>query len=119
MKAKTFEIRDDGTCIPVLAVQLEAGNQADSYLIARSGYGGNPRGNRPFVVIWPMSGGHGHASSDPYGHGAGGDRTWVTAHEHIEKYFNDLESGAVVDVEFIRGETTAPKLSDRIAGPFA
>lgn len=111
MKAKTFEIRDDGTCIPVLAVQLTADCEADLYLIERSGYGRNPRGPRPFVMIWPMASGTATATSDPNAHG-GGLRTWPTAHEYIEEHFNELQSGAVVDVEFIKGETTVPKASE-------
>jgi hypothetical protein len=31
------------------------------------------------------------------------------AHQWIEGHFHKLESGAVVDVEFILGETTEPK----------
>jgi len=37
----------------------------------------------------------------------------LKAHEYIEKCFDELESGAVVDVEYILGETNKMKQSER------
>jgi hypothetical protein len=49
---------------------------------------------------------------DPYSW-AGGARTMPTAHDYITKNFDTLKSGAVIDVEFITGETNTPRPSDR------
>lgn len=40
-------------------------------------------------------------------------RTMHVAHEYLKEHFDDLESGAVIDVEFILGETETPKRSER------
>ena len=37
------------------------------------------------------------------------------AHQFIINHFDDLESGAVVDAEFIRGESLEPKESEAAA----
>jgi hypothetical protein len=37
------------------------------------------------------------------------------AHHHIYEKWDSLEDGDVVDVEFILGETTKPKLSEKYA----
>jgi hypothetical protein len=40
------------------------------------------------------------------------DRTYKVAHKHIIEHFDELEDGAVIDVEYILGETEAPKKSE-------
>jgi hypothetical protein len=42
-----------------------------------------------------------------------GDRTYQIAHQYIVENWSVLESGAVVDVEHILGETDEPKVSER------
>jgi len=37
----------------------------------------------------------------------------TVAHAYIEKNFHNLNSGDVIDVEFILGETDKPKTSER------
>jgi hypothetical protein len=41
-------------------------------------------------------------------------RTFRAAHLYVEEHFDEIEDGAVVDVEFILGETAEPKVSERI-----
>jgi len=41
-------------------------------------------------------------------------RTMLEAHRHVAAHWNELQSGDVVDVEFILGETAAPKVSERV-----
>lgn len=112
MIAKTFEVRDRATFIPVLAVKLEPGCEADRYLLGRAGYSTLPGLQRNFVTLCRVDGGEGFATSDPYAW-TGHARTMTVAHKHIQEQFDQLESGAVVDVEFILGLTTEPKKSDR------
>lgn len=107
MIAKTFEVRDTATFIPMLAVQLNPTNEADRHLLARSGYGEVPEGQGEFVMLWSLNGGQ--AGYDPY---AWGNRTRQVAHRYICDNFDSLESGAVIDVQYILGETEAPKISE-------
>ena len=108
MKSKTFEIRDSATFIPVLAVKIDAfaEPEPDHYLLRRAGYGGTP-----CVIVVKLEGGGGYY--DPYDW-PGGTRTMTVAHEYITQQFDNLETGAVVDVEFILGETPTEKQSERL-----
>ncbi len=112
MIAKTFEVRDRATFIPVLAVKLEPGCEGDRYLFGRAGYGIFPEAQRRFVTVCRVDGGEGFATSDPHAW-TSHSRTMTLAHKHIEAHFDELPSGAVVDVEFLLGETPAPKQSER------
>ena len=53
-----------------------------------------------------------NATYDPFAWGSD-TRTYQVAHQYIIDHFDELESGAVVDVEFILKETTEPKKSER------
>lgn len=109
MEAKTFEIRDRSTFLPVLAVRLEPGNEQDGYLLDRAGFGPTPERQGEYVQLVRIAGGEGKSSCDPYDWG---NRSMTTAHQYIIDKWGDLDSGAVVDVEFILGETGAPKVSE-------
>lgn len=111
MITKTFEIRDRGTFVPVLAIKLEPGNAADRYLLARAGYCLTPEEQAQYVQLVRIEGGNGSSTCDPYDWG-GGARTLRIAHQYIIEHFDALDSGVVVDVEFILGETEAPKVSE-------
>lgn len=119
MIIKCFEVRDRATFVPVLAVQMvsavtyhERGEPhyrpkpAQDYLLGRCGYPTAP----PYLVLLTRLDGSGEATADPY---RWGNRTFTVAHDHITKNFDALADGAVVDVEFILGETAAPKRSER------
>ena len=120
MIVKAFELRDRGTFIPCLAVKMVPypegktetwDNEAERYLLRRAGYGFVI----PCVVLCRMeaSGVDRNATYDPFAWG-GGTRTYQIAHQYIIDHFDELESGAVVDVEFLLGETTQPKVSERL-----
>jgi hypothetical protein len=116
MKSKALEIRDKGTFIPALAVDMNpvsvdsygSANASDAqrYLLRRCGY---PCDGRPNVVLTRLDG-NGQATNDPY---AWGGRTWPNAHNWIIDHWENLNDGDVVDVEFILGETQTPKQSER------
>jgi hypothetical protein len=110
--AKTFEIRDKGTFIPALAIQLEPGCEADCYLLSRAGFGEHAAVQREYVLLAKIDGGSGKAICDPYDWGAA--RTMCVAHDYIIRHWSELASGALVDVEFILGETKSPKLSEAV-----
>jgi hypothetical protein len=109
MIAKTFEIRDRMTFIPALAVKIPPGCEADHYLLARAGFGEYDRGVR-VVLLKLVRNGSGCATSDPYSWPD--HRTMACAHDYITEEFDALESGTVIDVEYILGETSEPKRSE-------
>ena len=108
IETKTFEIRDVGTFIPVVAMRIAPfelpSDSADRYLMRRAGYGD------PLILLTRLDGDGTKALCDPYDWG---DRTWGTAHDYIAEKWFELESGAVIDVEFILGARSEPKHSER------
>ncbi len=130
MNTKLLEIRDKGTFIPVLAVDMNsepdpmveelARDEADlgpslqdhaarTYLLRRCGY---PCDGRPNIGITHLSADGKPFWNDPYGWGG---RTYPVAHNFIIEHWAELRDGDVVDVQFILGETAAPKKSERVA----
>ena len=104
---KVFEIRDHATRFSVLAIRMfphGAPDPAENAHLAACGYPPFPTA----VMIVRLDG-HGKSSVDPH---FWGDRTYATAHTYIQKHFNALPSGAVIDVRFILGETEAPAESE-------
>lgn len=110
MKIKVFEIRDEGTFIAALAVDMNAPEKDQHYLLRRCGY---PIDGRPNILLTRLDGSGGRASNDPY---YWGDRTWAVAHNHIIDNWEQLRDGDVVDVSFILGETARKKTSEMIEG---
>ena len=107
MKAKTFEIRDEGTFIPALAVDINPDNGEQRYLMRRCGY---PCDGRPNVILTNLNADGSKATNDPY---QWGGRTYPVAHNYIIEHWEELRDGDVIDVSFILGETAAPKRSER------
>lgn len=105
MIIKLFEVRDRATFLPVFALSTEPGNKEQAYLLRRVGF--NPAGDA--IVIARLNG-EDNSSADPY-HWR--DRTMQTAHLYITENFDKIKDGDVIDVEFILGETTQPKTSER------
>lgn len=111
METKCFEIRDDGTLIAVLAIKLVTDSEAENFLLARNGFWGHPVGEEPIIVISLP------AMECSYSQYKWKDtsRTMKVAHAHIRENFDALETGAVVDVEFLLGERATPKIAARLA----
>ncbi len=112
MESKLFEIRDSATFIPILAVRFTPANEQESYLLARSGYGLDPDYQGAYVILCRIVGGELDVGATP--NHWGGTRTLSTAHHYIINNWEELTSGDVVDVEFILGETSGPKVSERL-----
>jgi hypothetical protein len=111
MIAKALEIRDEGTFIPALAIDMNPTNDLQRYLLRRCGY---PCDGRPNIILTRLDGNGRHAFNDPYEYG---DRTWRHAHFWIIDHWHELKDGDVVDVEFILGETKQRKVSERVSAP--
>ncbi len=118
MQTKTFEIRDSGTFIPVLATKMRPDTEQDRYLFGRTGYGLTADEQAKYVIVVKIDGSGFGANYDPYSW-PGGARTMREAHHYIIDKFDELESGAVIDVQFILGETESPKTSEAMAGALA
>ena len=108
MESKTFEVRDAGTFIPCLAIRLNPVTDADFYLISRAGYGATVGDQKRYVLFGRLQA-ESEFQYDPF---AWGNRTMQTAHRYVVANFDKVESGEVVDVQFILSETSEPKLSE-------
>lgn len=107
METKLFELRDSATFIPVLAIKLKSRTEVDRWILARGGFA--PQDT--YVVLMSLT--RMKCEYDPLAWSRGG-RTYPVAHEHIRENWESLESGAVVDVELILGETKEIKVSERL-----
>ena len=109
LDSKVLEIRDSATHIPVLAIRMLAKNWIQSYYIhSRSGY---PRDGSAIAVVRLNDC---DGKCDPYSW-PGDTRTMQVAHNYICDHFDKLADGDVVDVEFILGEKSTKKVSERLA----
>jgi hypothetical protein len=95
-RVKLLEIRDRATFIPAMAIRVSG---ADGYLMRRAGF------KSPMVYLVALA--TERCCYDPYNWG---NRTMKGAHLFIAEHFDELKDGDVVDVEFILGESTAPKV---------
>lgn len=116
IESKLFEVRDSMTFIPVMAT-LMAPNEihndvtvGEKWLMRRAGYGG---GRCVILCRLNCAGVNDNASYDPYSWGAQ-TRTMTVAHNYIIEFWDKLESGDVIDVEYILGLRTEPKISERL-----
>lgn len=103
MKIKQLEIRDKGTFIPALAIEVSG---SDGYLLRRAGFGSS------LVILIHLEGMK--CNYDPY---EWGNRTMTEAHNYIQNSWNSLNDGDVVDVEFVLGEAAHPKTSEAVHSP--
>jgi len=126
MLCKALKIKDEGTFIAALAVDMNPyvillhedefkasldAYSARTYLLRRCGY---PCDGRPNILLTHLSANGTPAWNDPY---AWDCRTWQVAHHYIIEHWHELKDGDVVDVEFILKERTAPKESERTENP--
>ena len=110
MKTKLFEVRDEGTFLPVVAIQCEPANERETYLLARCGYGRQPS---EFVLLARLN-----ADTElRYDPERWGGRTMPAAHQYILDHWDELQTGDVVDVQYILGEAKTPKKSAQLTVP--
>lgn len=111
IESKVLEVRDRGTFIASLAIRMLAANPTQEFYFRRCGY---PADGSSIMLMRLYDG---KATNDPYEWPAitGDGRTMPNAHNWIIDHFNELSDGDVVDVQVILGETTEPKVSERMA----
>ena len=106
MQVKLFEVRDRATYIPVIAIKMKSSTATENYHLRRSGFSNE----NPLITILrlnDMKANYGAYQWESYM-----KRTMGQAHTYIEKNFDNMKTGDVVDVEFISGETDKPKESE-------
>lgn len=108
MEVKCLEVRDKGTFLLVICIRPVAENEAQRYLLRRDGYRADE--SEPCVIFVDAQCRRG-AKYDPYDWGD--SRTHAVAHNFIISNWSTLKDGDVIDVEFILGETTVEKVSER------
>jgi hypothetical protein len=130
VETKILEIRDSGTFIPVLCVnmnpdidhiEVSAGSpverikeraeryRAQEWYLSRCGY---PCDGRPNIAITDLNANGRPFWNDPYAWKSDA-RTFPTAHHYIIDNWATLKDGDVVCVETILGERETPKVSER------
>lgn len=114
METKLIEVRDIGTRVEVLAIRLGSTNEAEQFILASAGYGRGPWEFSTYVLlidlntplrIWLNS------TECDMAHRM--TRTYPITHKELEDHWDKYQSGDVLDVQFVLGETTEPKKSDR------
>jgi len=103
MEIKQFEIRDQATFIPALAIRFSG---FDGYLFRRAGFG-----ESVCTILIKLS--TLELNFDPFGWKVVQGRTMHLAHLFIKENWDELKSEDVVDVEFILGEKGSKKVSER------
>lgn len=109
MEVKCLELRDRNTFIPVICIRPVPENEAQRYLLRRDGYRGDST-ERCIIMIDAQCRG---VAYDPYDWTRDA-RTKPHAHLWITEHWNDIRDGDVIDVEFILGESTQQKVSERL-----
>jgi hypothetical protein len=111
MVIKIFEIRSPATLIVVMAIKLSAANEAERYLLSRSGYGRSNKDYETYIMLQRIDMDTNCATTDPYKQDIYELRE---AHLFIKKNFDILKNGAVIDIEYITGKTSKPKDAERL-----
>jgi hypothetical protein len=112
MEIKCLEVRDSGTFLPVICIRPVPENEEQRYLLRRDGYSGEDT-ERCIILIDAQCRG---VAYDPYDWPTRG-RTIPYAHDYIQKHWHELKDGDVIDVEYILGKTSQPKMSERLTAP--
>ena len=105
MLTKLIEIRDSGTNIQALAIQMHADTDSERPFLARNGFYDSK-------LVYLLKIATQEAHYDPFDWRAKGSRTMFEAHRYIQEHFDELPAYGVVDVEYILGETDKPKTSE-------
>lgn len=97
MEIKFIEIRDSGTCIPVMATLMLSHEDVGRAFMERSGF----VATNPSVLLTKLSSGESHFDWEGWG---GGSRTISLCHQHIALHWDEIVSGQVVDWRVLAAE---------------
>ena len=114
MRVKLIELRDRGTFIPMFAFRVRVIDErptisnAEQYLAyARARY---PRDGSQ-VILGRLDSPKQDTHCDPY---EWGNLRMQQAHVHLIKEWENINSGDVIDIEFLLGEKLERKISERL-----
>lgn len=110
MEIKLVEIRDAGTFIPAMAVQLCARIDEEEYLLRRAGFAPD----EGYIMLTRLDTAQGQHDPDEW---PANPRTMRHAHYHVIARWHEIKSGDVVDVEHVLHERDTPKMSERLTDP--
>ena len=109
IEAKLIEIRDALTFIPAMCFKVMGTEEADRYLIASAGYGKEDiEQYQRYTFLIRLN-----DLECKYDPNHWGDRTMFNAHKYVEDYYELIDSGDVIDVEYILQEKSTVKASQR------
>src|SRR5262245_35324167 len=117
IRCKTFELRDHGTFIPVIAVLLNpiqpglyGPPDIDEYLLRRGGWAWYDPQKPADILLMHLQTNESHSNEFEWGPI---NRTMKIAHEFIQKQWANLRDAEVIDVAYILRETNECKKSER------
>lgn len=126
VETRFIEVRDEGTQMPCMVTAVNANTlilddrDDDAWLVQRAGWGGEQVGLY-FVELLVEPGCDSWAKASPYQYelhtvskGFDGSRTLRIAWTWVMQHWDEVESGDVIDVQYILGETDAPKAPGRL-----
>jgi len=108
---KLIELCDRATFIPMVALRFDCKTEAERYLMSRAGFGCTEGIQKEYIIFGRLD------CEQPYHYAPWrhtNERTYRVAHSWIASHWNEIESGDVIDVEYILGETKEKKLSERL-----
>ena len=111
MEVNLFEVRDDGTYLPAICIRCTPANEAERYMLDRAGYGQTAKAQGAYVLFAAESDGQLRYDTSYWAD----NRTRLIAHAWIRDHWAELETGDVVDVRVILGETITPATPEREA----
>ena len=108
MQTKMIEIRDRGTTIAALALEMRPTDSHEARFMRHCGF---PADGSSVIL---MSLYDQKATNDPYEWAALGKgiRTFQIAHDYILNHWGEIQHGQVIDVEHVLGEKVAPKTAE-------
>ncbi len=112
MQIKLFEVRDRSTFMPCMVIKLGFKGEAEAWLLRRAGYGPDYRifdeAREGFFLFHPLE-----TNRIEWDYCAWEGRTLPTVHGYVKSNWDTLQSGDILDVEFILGETSVKKETER------
>jgi len=128
IEEKFVEIRDAGTLIPALAFSVSASIESERWLMERAGFGRDVATQMEYVFLLALE--SGRANWDPF-EWPENPRTLRIAHlalagrlpEQFQERgngvaFDVIESGDVLDVEYVLGLKDVVKKSERLTSKY-
>lgn len=107
METKLLEVRDRGTMMVVIGIRPAPRSDIERQMMYRCGF------NTPqdYVLLGDLDGGKFAMTYDKYDYYQS-SRTKFVAYGYIQEHWDELQSGDLIDVELILGESTEMKASE-------